>query len=263
MAGDCRPCAESWRPRWADGSRIGHGYGSEWHLLRWLGYHRADLSRRVAEVLGARDVHWLDVEGTSRPSGPFDRDLEWVNFDFLPAVHPARVAWRSAWPRAWGRIGPHWDAVGVASIDGTDEWILVEAKANVAEVRLRLGSRVAGASRARITGALTDSAPAFGATVNDAWLDRGYQIANRLCALKTLVENGAQAHLLFLYFCGDDASCYRRGAAAESTVCCPRDEAEWRGLVLDELHARMGWHPGCGELGDRVHEMFLSVDAIG
>lgn len=244
-------------------SRIGCGYGSEWHLLRWLGYHRAELSERVAGLLGSDEVRWLDLASHRAPSNPLDRDLEWVNFDFLRDDHPARAAWRSTWPRAWGRIGPHWDAVGLASMpDGDDEWILVEAKANVAEVGSSLGPKVAKASRSRIVAALTATAPAFGTTMNEAWLDGGYQIANRLCALQTLVSNGAPAHLLLIYFCGDDARCYRRGEESVSpTVRCPRDEAEWWSLVLDDLHARMGWRPGSGELGGRVHEMFLSVDA--
>jgi hypothetical protein len=111
-------------------SRIGHGYGSEWHLLRWLGYHRAELSRRVADLLAADSVEWLDAGSDAAAADPLARDLEWVNFDFLPGDHPARTAWRSTWPRAWGRVGPHWDAVGVANVGGSSEWILVEAKAN-------------------------------------------------------------------------------------------------------------------------------------
>ena len=29
--------------------------------------------------------------------------------------------------------------------------------------------------------------------------------------------------------------------------------------ALDAVHARLGWHPGLGPLGDRVHELFLPV----
>lgn len=243
-------------------SRIGYGYGSEWHLLRWLGYHREELNRRIAKPIGAQSIDWPDLEAAPPGAGPFDRDREWVNFDFLPSNAPARAAWRSTWPRAWGRIGPHWDAVGVASMPGGDEWILVEAKANVAEVRSSLGSNVAAASRERIIAALANAAPAFSSTANAAWLDGGYQIANRLCALETAVHADAPAHLILLYFCGDDASLYGRGVAPiPNSVVCPRDEGEWRALVLDDLHDRMGWHLGEGPLGGRVHEMFLSVDA--
>ncbi len=42
---------------------------------------------------------------------------------------------------------------------------------------------------------------------------------------------------------------------------CPCDEANWRASVLDGLHARMGWRPGQGPLGHRVHELFLPVEA--
>jgi hypothetical protein len=79
--------------------------------------------------------------------------------------------------------------------------------------------------------------------------------------LEALVRNGAPARLLLLYFCGDDAALYRRGnvGTGEPGMVCPRDEAHWRDSVLDDLHARMGWHPGTGPLGDRVHEIFLPV----
>ena len=29
--------------------KIGYTYGSEWHLLRYLGYHRNELNRQIEE----------------------------------------------------------------------------------------------------------------------------------------------------------------------------------------------------------------------
>ena len=48
---------------------MGVGYGSECHLPRYLGRHRALLDRRVLDVTGATAVEWLDY--------PFDRSRLW------------------------------------------------------------------------------------------------------------------------------------------------------------------------------------------
>lgn len=48
---------------------MGDGYGSECHLLRYLGRHRAFLDQRVLEVTGATAIEWLDY--------PFDRSRTW------------------------------------------------------------------------------------------------------------------------------------------------------------------------------------------
>ena len=245
-------------------SRIGYGYGSEWHLLRWLGYHRTALSRHVAELIGAHHVEWRDFRSLPAANDPLKRDYEWVDLDFIPDErHPARVAWRETWPRAWGGSGPHWDAVGVATAADAGQWVLVEAKANVAEVTSNISAGVATSSLATIESAFAAVAPSFGVTDTARWLHGGYQIANRLCALDVMNHHDAPAHLVLIYFCGDRASQYRRGRGAEgrSGVYCPRDEADWRASVLDGLHARMGWHPGQGPLGYRVHELFLPVEA--
>jgi hypothetical protein len=59
-------------------SRIGYGYGSEWHLLRSLGYHRAELSLRVAFLIDAGEVDWLDVGCGTAGTDPLAVDLEWL-----------------------------------------------------------------------------------------------------------------------------------------------------------------------------------------
>jgi hypothetical protein len=236
-------------------SRIGYGYGSEWHLLRWLGYHRRELSGRVASSVGADAVEWLDLEPYLKSRNAFDRDPEWVNLDFLPPGDPARAAWARTWPRAGGRVGPHWDAVGRARFGSRTEWLLVEAKAHVDEVCSDCGATSPG-SLARIDAALADAGPWFGVADTSPWSRGHYQLANRLTLLHVMNTNGAAARLVFLYFCGDDATRYG------SKVECPPDAAGWR-TTLDAMHRHVGWAPGQGALGARVHEVFLTVDAAG
>ena len=41
---------------------IGYGYGSEWHLLRYLGYHRHYLSQEILNMIGGEILQWLDFK---------------------------------------------------------------------------------------------------------------------------------------------------------------------------------------------------------
>jgi hypothetical protein len=41
-------------------AEMGNGYGSECHLLRYLGRHRTELDKRVREETGGQHVEWLD-----------------------------------------------------------------------------------------------------------------------------------------------------------------------------------------------------------
>jgi hypothetical protein len=115
---------------------IGYCYGSEWHLLRWLGRHRDELNKRVEAEIGADAVRWLDFHFDARKQPQFDREHE--GLDFLPEESPARQAWMRYWPQS-GRQ-QNWDAVGIATIQGADEWLLVEAKAQ-ARPGTRLSAR--------------------------------------------------------------------------------------------------------------------------
>ena len=110
-------------------AEIGHGYGSEWHLLRYLGRHRERLATEVQRVTSCDTVQWLDF--------PFDpkskwKDAEWQGLDFLPLESRARGKWAEFWPQT-GRP-PNWDAVGEVSINGHREWLLVEDNAHIVEI---------------------------------------------------------------------------------------------------------------------------------
>lgn len=68
-------------------SRLGYGYGSEWHLLRYLGYRREALNKRVVERVGGDHVSWLDFPfNCGRPL----LDDEWKGLSFLGREHGGR-----------------------------------------------------------------------------------------------------------------------------------------------------------------------------
>ena len=109
---------------------MGYGYGSECHLLRFLGRHRRLLNRRILGVVGGESVDWLDLGFKPSKAWP---DAEIKGLDFLPQDHPARAAWKQWWPQ--GRGIHNWDAVGQVRFGDVEEWLLVEAKANMEELK--------------------------------------------------------------------------------------------------------------------------------
>ena len=143
-------------------AKMGNGYGSEFHLLRFLGRHRRYFDQQVLTVIGAKEVEWLD--------SPFDnkspsKDREWKGLDFLER-DPANIA--SEWEKWWpvGRGIHNWDAVGRVNFGAGWEWLLVEAKANVEEIRSSCGA-VGGVKK--IESALTEVKAALNVPSDRDW----------------------------------------------------------------------------------------------
>jgi len=225
--------------------KIGRGYGSEFHLLRYLGYHRQALSSAVGDVLGA-DVEWLDAPFSRSPKS-FYYD-EWKAVEFLPEGHPARLGWAGFWPRSSGNV-PRWDAVGRLLGQGEDTWLLVEAKSRVAEVVSHCAAK--GSSRARIARLLEEAKAAYGVAPDRDWLEPYYQACNRLALLAYLHRCGVPAHLLFIYFTGEET--FPKGRS----VVCPKSEVEWR-QALVPMHDHVGWDASA-PLAAYVHQMCLPM----
>jgi hypothetical protein len=221
-------------------AEIGDGYGSECHLLRYLGRHRDCFNDMVRSIVGADAVRWLDFH--------FDSTKRWLDgerkgVDFLPADHPASLAWSRAWPQHG--YPPNWDAVGVATINGQDEWLLVEAKAHIGEMVSNCQAKEDGGLPA-IRAILADLKRELGVAEEHDWLRHYYQFANRLAVLHLLVRNNAPARLLFIYFTGDKS---REG------ISCPRSDAEWGQALLEQ--ARWLGLEREHMLSNRVHKLFV------
>lgn len=223
-------------------ARMGDGYGSECHLLRFLGRHRGLLDRLILDQLGGTALRWCDYP--FNPTAPW-LDGEWKGIGFLREPAALEVAWKLAWP-ATGNP-PNWDAVGEALIDGMWEWVLVEAKANVEELRSSCQAKEVG-GRSLIAKTLAETKADLGVPIDRDWLNGYYQYCNRVAVLNFLRKNGIQARLLFIYFTGD-----RSGPSRT----CPPDAAGWE-QALSAQHQHIGLPPG-HPLENCIHRLFVPV----
>ena len=46
---------------------IGYGYGSEWHLLQYLGRRRDAFTRTIEDLTRVSSIHWQDHTETAPP----------------------------------------------------------------------------------------------------------------------------------------------------------------------------------------------------
>lgn len=240
-------------------SKIGYTYGSEWHLLRYLGYHRDAMNRAVEVTIPGSTVRaWLDQHFEERPvvldgKPPRFLDREFEGIDFLPG--PKRDRLRKPLGDFWPTTGslPNWDAVGRVELQGQSFWLIVEAKSHLGELNsiCKARGQEDGGGRDRIIEAFRSTQDDLGiARDAEAWMGPFYQFGNRLAFLNFLVKHGIPVHLLLIYFLGDR---FPQGRG----VFCPETEAEWQtALVVMEQH--VGWHPG-NRLSHRVHKLFLPV----
>lgn len=223
-------------------------YGSEWHLLRYLGRHRRLFERRVREATGGDILDWIDHPWS--PAGKavyFDGprfDAEWKALDFLASDNTARMDWNKFWPHIGNQ--PNWDAVGWLRVNTHVELLLVEAKSHLGELRSSCDAQLHG-GLPLIRQALDRGKKAFGVLPTADWLQPYYQFCNRLTVLDFLTRNGVGARLLFVYFCGD----------TNPSGQCPQDEAGWE-PALRAMHQHIGL-TGQDTLQARVHKLFLPV----
>lgn len=234
--------------------KLGYGYGSEFHLLRWMGRHRTEFDKRVCEVLNVTDVKWFDFEFDSTREIP-DRELiglEFITNEFVkkyPFVkndsrfEDALKDYRKFWPQKGNQM--NWDAVGMAG----DTYILCEAKAHIGEIeKVHKDDDTTDSAQRRIK-AFKFAQKEIGVcgSAND-WFHKFYQMANRLYILALLKKRDIRAMLLNIYFCGDRF----RGRK------CPRKAEGWS-AIIDEEYKALGI-TGNSFVEERVKHLFLPVD---
>ena len=213
-------------------------YGSELHLLRWLGRHRVEFNEKVRQATGGLIVdRWLDFPFSK---GTKSYDSEWKGVSFLPEGVQHHLD--AVFPERW-RSSMSWDAVGLAT-DGT--WILVEAKAHVGELKTQHKERK---DIQLIRERLFDVAEKLGG-IPENWTKEYYQAANRIFVQKVLSEE-VKSVQLNVFFCGDR----RRG------VICPRGKSRWEAEIRKE-YAALGLSEDNSFVSTHVKNLFLHVNSV-
>lgn len=223
---------------------IGHGHGSEWHLLRYLGYHRHFLNDKVLEVTKATSIEWLDFSFSGRNVKLHDEE-EWKGMDFIQDAD-LNDKWRQYWPGLSSEFQQNWDAIAQLRFNDTTEWLLVEAKAHEKELQSACGA--GERSREIIKSAFSETQAASGSTAPiEDWFAPYYQYSNHLAALAFLNSRGHPARLLNIYFCGESWDDWTTFPA----------ENDWK-PTLSAMGSRLGTAED-SELMKRVHSLFLDV----
>ena len=178
-------------------AEIGYGYGSECHLLRWMGRHRQVFGQAVKSVMETKSpITWLDFNFDPKKTWA---DAELKGLNFLTKDQKLQYEWKQWWPQTGNSM--NWDAVGWLGSPENKTPILIEAKAHLGELKSKCGA--SESSLNQITRALKETGKFISAPFNDTWLDPHYQFTNRLAVLYFLRQRGYTPHLVNVYFVGD------------------------------------------------------------
>lgn len=236
---------------------IGAGYGSEYHLMRYMARYRNELDSEIKTLIGTTCLNWLDfkhknknVYSTSEPTKVSLPDRELEGLEFVAKSEDPRLhkEWGSFWPQKGTQ--QNWDAVAKITIDKSDGWLLVEAKANTGEIK-KCCNATASASIKKIDCAFQKTKDFLTITASENWKKNYYQYANRLAALCFLRNHGIMAKLLFIYFFGDKHQQLRDGSI------CPQTAQEWYPF-LEEQKQYLGITDAIKQHFG-IHELLLNV----
>ena len=221
------------------------GYGSEFHLLRWLGRHRNEFNKRFKDLLNTNNITWLDFN--------FDKtkeisDKELVGLEFLKEeldYEKVLKIWKEEWPQSGKSM--NWDLVGYTTQNNIKTWILIEAKAHLSELEQNCAASSL-VSKEKIKNALSNAAKNNGVIIseNKPWTKKFYQFANRIYVLDLLKRNGINAKLINIYFVGDMISTNRKS---------PRSKNEWLSKIKE-----MKDYLSVNTDNLEVYELFLDTD---
>ena len=217
-------------------AEIGYGYGSEWHLMRFMARHRKLLEKAIRDSIGdvkeGEAFDWFDFKFSC--SG-ITSDNEIKGLSFLDDGQSIKGYIKSDWQS--------WDAIFRLE----DTFYLVEAKAHIEEMRGDCSSDEAK-SQEKIKDYICNNLGRLGISIDrDMCLVNYYQLANRLATAAFLKNNGIDARCIYIYFInGYEKPNEIKNASAE--------------MFIDEINneqAVLGLKGG--HLEDLLHHVFIDA----
>lgn len=180
-------------------AQIGHGYGSEFQLLRFLGHHRNLLECEICKQASLSGTfHWLDFDFASNTAS-ISGDAENKGLSFLKKIDFVTN-------ESYNRVIEEYKSYSIGNSANWQNWdaifyldktiYLVEAKAHVKEIS---GNKQnGGESVEKIMDFMKNQLPDF--SVSEVWMKEYYQFANRLATTALLNNCGIKAKTLYIYF---------------------------------------------------------------
>jgi len=201
-------------------AKLGLGYGSEFHLMRFLGRHRNDLDSLILKEIDYqnKNIEWKDFLYDQKLEIP---DREYIGIEFLKNEENYSLIndkWKDLWPS--NNHAQNWDAI--AKID--NEWLLIEAKAKKDEIIS--SSQASSDSLKKIKKEMDKLKKDYYIKSSNDWTKKYYQKANRILFFNFLKENNIQAKLVFVYF----ISGYLKNGIQEGVV----SRNEWLSIIKEQ-----------------------------
>jgi len=179
-------------------AQIGHGYGSEWQLLRMLGHHREYFYKELRSQIGLppnAEIHWLDYGWDSTTVSGDKEYKKGEFFEKIKEIFTSKVV-SSIKEDSFGAIlNQNWD--GIFWVDKTV--YIVEAKAHLKEIISDCQSDKPE-SLDVIEEYFKETRDRFGISSDNDWKKTYYQMANRIAFLALLKKHFIDAKLVNIYF---------------------------------------------------------------
>lgn len=166
--------------------KIRMGYGSEWHLLRFMARHRKKLEEAINACLGEGEIDWLDFKFGSK-SDYYDCELKGLSFLEKESLDGYIKGWENK--QSWDAVFKHNGII-----------YLVEAKAHLDEMKDQREDK-GGMSKELIKDFICNNLRNQSVSIsNDNCMGDFYQLANRLGTAAFLTNNGFETKCIYIYF---------------------------------------------------------------
>ncbi len=171
-------------------AKIGYGYGSEWHLMRFMGRHRELLETIIRKAIDVAEgsFRWHDFMFSKKKTAP---DIEVKGLSFLGKNRQV-----DGYIKGWSNT-QSWDAV----FELDNIIYLVEAKAHIEEMKDNEIDKHGGDSKEDIKNFIYENLKQQNISIKkEKCLGPYYQLANRLATAAFLKNKGFEARCLYIYF---------------------------------------------------------------